>query len=82
MNKISIRNASNTMRDGMLIASHSPAKTAKSKNLTYHPYNNLDEQYVIYYIDESGEGEPIEMRSKTKCLATAVSVYNDYEVEE
>lgn len=82
MNKISIRNASNTMRDGMLIASHAPAKTRKCKNLTHYPYNDLNEQYVVYYIDESGEGEPIEMRSKTKCLATAVSVYNDYDVEK
>ena len=82
MDKISIRNASNTMRDGLLIAGHAPAKTAKSKNLTYYPHNDLDEQYIVYYIDESGEGEPVEVRSKTKCLVTAVSVYNDYEVEK
>jgi len=81
MNKISIRNASNTMRDGLLIAGHAPARTKKCKNLTYYPHNDIDEQYVAYYIDESGEGEPVEKCCKTKCLATAVAVYNDYEVE-
>ena len=81
MNQISIRKASNTMRDGFLIFSHAPARTKKCKNLTYHPYNEIDEQYVVHYIDESGECEPVEEWCKTKCLATAVCVYNDFEVE-
>ena len=81
MNQISIRRASIAMKNGLLLFSHAPARTMKSKNLTYYPYNDIDEQYVVHYIDESGEGEPVELWHRGKCLATAVLAYNDYCVE-
>lgn len=81
MKQISIRHASNIMREGHRIASHASQTTQKSKELNYYPYNDINEQYVASFIDESGESEPTPLECKTKCLATAVCAYNDYDVE-
>ena len=79
MNNITVKDAHAVSVNGYHVFSLAPKGTDKSKSLTFYPYAENGKCYVAYFIDESGEGEPIENRFEGS-LANAVLAYNGYDV--